>query len=265
MKVKILIFSIIFFLFTIEASAQPGCHESFSPFNVCQSNFEWYDHFFYGEVVSFEGLKDISVNSTYTPWMVIVEVKKSFKGEVARKVKLYLSANLICAIPKKGEKYLFYAVGSELDGEKVYFSEKLSRPMTDYSKKAIKEVFADIRSILRNEKRDYVEGGIYNFYAERKEKVLKSEDFDRQQLFVSYTEPIANVLIEAINETDGKIYRTQSKADGTYRIDRIPNGRYQVKLHLPPDKERQTSQIYEANDNKCSRRWMFSVVSKASK
>ncbi|MBD3557521.1 carboxypeptidase regulatory-like domain-containing protein [Planktothrix sp. FACHB-1355] len=265
MKSKIVLFSILLFLTSTGAFAQPQCNSPFNPFNICNSNFEWYDYFFYGEIISKEKMPYTMVNSTTTTHKVVVKVKKSFKGELPEKVTLYLGSRSFCQYPTENSKYLFYANNSELDGRKVYFSEWLSRPMTDYSAEAVNEVFANIHSILRNEKRDYVEGGVYEFFSERKKISMKKEDADRKQPSISYSEPVANILIEAMSESDGKVYQTRSNADGTFRIDRIPMGTYKIKLYLPPDKVQVEPFRYGVSNNLCSRKWVIPVASKPSK
>lgn len=265
MKSKIVLFSMILFLTATGTFAQPGCSEPFNPFYICWSNFERYDHFFYGEVISIESLYNVSVNSTYTPRKAEIKVKESFKGKLPEKITLYLSGDLICSMPSKGNRYLFYAVNSELDGQKVYFSERVSRSMTDYSPEAVKEVFANIRSIFSNKKKGYIEGTIFENLLETREVTIKTEDADRLSRDFRRSKPATDVLIELISESDGKVYQTKSIGNGSFRIDSVPNGFYKFNLYLPPYKETEFSQRYEASDTFCSRTLYLHVTPKRSK
>ena len=175
-------------------------------------------------------------------------------------ITLYLSANLVCSLPSKGNKCLFYALDSELNGEKVYFSDQMSRPMTDYSAKAVKEVFAEINLALNNKKKESVQGILFEALSTTRESVAKAEDYDRlSRDFRSY-KPLSGVLIEVTSESDKTVYQTKSKADGTFDIDRIPNGIYKVKLNLPPHHQSQTATFrFEAGNTYCSRNWVISL------
>jgi len=256
MKLKFVFFSTVFFLLVNGVFSQPQCNKPFNPFYICQSNFERYEYLFYGEVVSIEPLVNVSVNNTYPPLKAIVEVKNSFKGKLPQKITLYLSANLICSIPSKGNRYLFSAIKSELDDQKVYFSERMSRPMTGYSKKAVKDVSSNICSILENKKKDYVEGTIFESLLQTREVTIKAERADRLSRDFKYRKPIADIKIKAISESDGKMYQTKSKADGKFRIDRIPNGVYKVNLYSPFGKKQVRSFRYRIDDTFCSRIWL---------
>jgi hypothetical protein len=119
--------------------------------------------------------------------------------------------------------------------------------------------------LVRNEKKDYVDGVIFENLLKTRDVTIKAEDADRISRDFRNFKPAIDALIELISESDGKVYRTKSKADGTFRIDGVPNGRYKFNLYLQPYKEKEISRIYEAGDSFCSRTIYFHLTPKPSK
>jgi hypothetical protein len=267
MKSKIILFSLIFFLTTFGIEAQPSCNNGFNPFYVCQSGFEHSDFFFYGEVVSIERLENTFLTYSSAYLKVVVKVKKSFKGDLSKKIVLYLGVGLVCNPPVVKNTYLFQATNDTLKDSNIYFSEKISTPMTDYSLKALKEAFTGIDSALnnKNKKEDFVEGAIFEHLLRSRKVAMKKEDADRLSRDLREYLPLANLLLEAIGEKDGKVYQTKSKSDGTFRFDGLPDGLYKVKIHLQSDNEQTELFIFGKDSSSCSRKWYISVPQKNAK
>jgi hypothetical protein len=266
MKIHIIFLFIFLFAGSVTfISAQPECNEAFNPFYICQSNFERSDYFFYGEIVSMERLKDDTVvNSTSAYYKMNVKVKKSFKGNLPKEISLYVGYLFTCHNLAVKNKYLFQVVNANTNNQKVYFAQNISRPMTDYSAKAVNDVFANIESVLSNQKRDFVEGAVFEWLLKIRKVSIKNEDADRLSVDLQNRQPLTDILIEAVSEKDGKVYQAKSKADGTFRIDNIPNGIYKIKLHLPPDKQQQIFSL-GTDGSPCSRKWYIMVMPQASK
>jgi hypothetical protein len=278
MKSKIVLFLGVLLLTVIGIKAQPRCREPFNPFYICFSNFQHSDYLFYGEVVSSERLEDAS-SGIYDK--SVVKVEKNFKGNLPKEITLYFGHGFTCGIrrtnnnfrdsqsgngaQKAGNKsskntFLFLVGASTLNGQKIYFAHQLSRPMSDYSEEAIKEVFTDIESVMSNQKKDFVEGSVFEQLLKVRQVSLNDQDFDRLSVNSESNQPLANILIEATSKKDGKVYRARSKADGTFRIDNIPNGIYKIKLHLPPGKQQSEPFTYGVDKSSCSRKWYIPVM-----
>lgn len=279
MKSKIVLSLGIVLLTIIVVKAQPRCREMFNPFYICLSNFQYSEYLFYGEIVSTEELKDAS-SGAYLK--AIVKVEKNFKGNLPKEITLYFGHRVCSNTAPKNNRafqgsrsdsvarnannnppkntFLFLVSTGTLNGQKIYFVQDQSRPMSDYSEKAVKEVFRNIESELNNQKKDFVEGAVFEWLLKIREVSLKSEDADRLSVDLESRLPLANILIEATSEKDGKVYRATSNADGTFRIDNIPNGRYKIKLHLPPGKQQGEPFSYGIDDSACSRKWYIPVM-----
>jgi hypothetical protein len=266
MKSKIVLFLVVLFSTVVGIAAQPGCRDMFNPFYICQSNFEHYEYLFYGESVSTEDLKHTSPSAR---WKSVVKVRKNFKGDLPKEITLYYRDDFCSTrAPKNNSNannkspnptFLYVVSTRTLNGQKVYFVHEKSRPMTDYSAQAIKEVFKDIESVLSNQKKDFVQGVVYEPLLKVREVSLKSEDFDRLSLNSKSHLPLANIFIEVISEKDGKLYQARSKADGSFRIDNIPNGNYKVKLDLPAGMQQGEPFTKRVSDSPCSRKWGIPV------
>lgn len=256
---KIFLFFFLLAVNLTSVSAQPRCREPFNPFYICLSIFEHSEYLFYGEIISIERLKD---NSSGAYYKATVKVKKSFKGNLPKEITLYFGHGFDCQDNlAAGNTYLFLASNGTLNEQKIYFTQSISRPMIDYSAKAIKEVFSDIESVLSNKKKDFVEGAVFQWLLKVRKVLLKSEDADRLSVDLENRQPLADILIEAISEKDGKVYQARSKADGTFRIDNIPNGRYKIKLYLPFGKQQGEPFIYGLDNSSCCRKWYIPVMS----
>lgn len=133
--------------------------------------------------------------------------------------------------------------------------------MTDYSAKAVKEIFAEINSALNNKNKESVDGVLFETLLTTREFTAKAEDQDRLSRDFQNDKPLADVLIEVISESDKTVYQIKSKADGTFKIDRVPNGIYKVKLTLPSHHQTRTATFrFEAGNTYCSRNWVISVT-----
>jgi hypothetical protein len=256
-------FLLIFLLLTATGTnAQPGFNEPFNPFYVCHANFENSKYFFYGEILAMENLKDVNVNSMMTPAKAVVKVERSFKGQLPAEITLYLGYRAGAQNLSASNKYLFKAVDGKLDEQKVYFTEVVSRPMTDYSAQAVEEVFDGIEEALGHKNDNFVEGAVFARLLSVREVSLKAEDADRLARDIRISQPLADILLEAQSTTDGKTYRARTDEDGKFRIENIPPGSYKIKLDLPADKEQVEPFTYATDGSPCSRKWYIHVMPK---
>lgn len=282
MKSKMVLFLSVLLLTAIGIEAQPRCREMFNPFYICLSNYQNSEYFFYGEIISTEELKDTS-SGAYLK--AVVKIEKNFRGNLPKEITLYFGQRVCSNTAPKNTRafqglrsdgiaanannnppkntFLFLVGSSTLNGQRIYVVQDQSRPMRDYSEKAVEEVFKSVESALGNQKKDFVEGTVFERLLKIREVSLKSEDADRLSVDLKSRLPLPNILIEATSEKDGRVYRATSKTDGTFRIDNIPKGIYKIKLNLPPDKEQQTLSR-GIDDSSCSRRWNIMVMPKTS-
>lgn len=234
MKSKIVLFLIVLFLTTMDSQAQPGCRGKFSPYSMCQSDYAQADYIFYGEVTSSGKIDhNISINHRSAFYKTTVKVEKTFKGDPPNLMEIYLDYEIICDdTPALNSKHIFNVKKTNLDSKQIYYSEYISRPVTDYSPETLKEVFSEIQSVLRSKKENILEGIIFERLATSRQISLKNEEADRYVLNLGSFKPVAGVLIEAISEQDKKVYRTKSKADGAYKITNIPPGKYKFRTYF---------------------------------
>lgn len=256
MKTQIFLFLAILFLTAMDLQAQPGCRGKFSPYNICQSDYAQADYIFYGKITSSGKIDhNISINRRTAFYKTAVKIEKSFKGEPPPgEIEIYLDYGLICdGAPAPDSEYIFNVKKTNLDGRQAYYSEYISRPVTNYSPEALKEVFSGIQSVLDNKKENILEGIIFERLATSRQISLKNEEADRYFLNLGSFEPVADILIEAVSEQDKKVYRTKSKADGTYKIENIPPGKYKFRVYLATGEVGETLDI-AINSLPCMRR-----------
>lgn len=263
MKLKINLLLIFLFLTTNGASAQPRYKQPFNPFFACRVDFESAKYFFYGEIVSVESLEGVNVDKRMTQYKALVRIEKSLKGAMLPEITLYFDHAASGQRYSPGDKYLFHANDGLLDKQKVYLTEIVSRPMTDYSPAAIAEVLANIEAVRGVKTDDSIEGLIYEALLRVRDVSIKKEDADRLVYDFQNSKPLADILLEATSEADGKVYRARSDADGRFKIDGVAAGAYKIKLYLPEDKEQTEPFIYSAGDMPCSRKWNFRVMPKS--
>lgn len=271
MKFKITLLSIVLFLMPVGALAQPKYKQPFNPFYICQASTQWHKYLFYGEIVAIENLSDVNVNSKMVVRKATIRIEKSFKEKLPPEITLYIGINGMNRVYSVGDKYLFQAADGKMNDadektskQKIYFTETVSRPMTDYSAKAVKEVIDEIEAALGDKNVDFVEGAIFEYFSRGREVSLKPEDADRLAIDIRTSEPFEDILVEATGEKDGKIYQSRTDREGRFRIDNIPPGNYKIKLYLPADKEQGELSTYSAGGTLCSRKWYFPVRAKTS-
>jgi hypothetical protein len=263
-------FSLLLILFLGAAGglrAQPQFIEPFNPFYICHSNFEQHDYFFYGEIISVENLENVSVKLssrlTGALFKAVVKVNRSFKGKLPSKITLYIGYNASGQRILAKNSYLFQAEEGKLAEQQAYFTEVISRPMTDYSNKAVKEVFTGIDSILGIKTDNFVEGLVYERLLKVRDVTIKREDADRLVRDFQNSKPLANILVEVTGEGDGNFYKVTSDRNGRFRIENIIPGLYKIKLYLPADKEQTEPLIYSVGSTPCSRKWFVPVMPKS--
>jgi hypothetical protein len=234
MKSKIILFLIILFFTSVGTQAQPGCGGKFSPYNICNTDYAKADFIFFGEVITLGKIDhDFSINGKKAFAKTVVEVKKTFKGKPNNRIELFLDYDIICeGNPPVGSTQIYNVNKTIINGQTIYYSNYVSRPLTDYSPQALKEVFSSIQSVLNNKKANSLDGIIFERLATLSEVRLKNEEADRYFLPLGSFKPAADIIIEAISEQDKKVYRTKSKADGTYEIENIPPGKYKLLVYL---------------------------------
>ena len=263
MKFKSAPLLILLFLTFTGVDAQPGFNEPFNPFYVCHANPERSKYFFYGEIVAVENLKNnLNVNSKMTLYKATVRVEKAFKEKLPSEISLYIGYRASAQYFSAGNKYLFQAVDGKLGKEKVYFTEVISRPLTDYSAKAVEDVFAGIETVIANKNNSFIEGLVYERLLQVKEISLKKEEADRLARDAGNSQPLADILVEATSLRDEKIYQARSDEEGRFRIDDIPPGLYKIKLYLPAEKEQVEPFTYGIDSSPCSRKWEIPVMPK---
>ena len=234
MKLKILLFSAILFLTVIGIQAQPDCREKFSPYNICHTDYAKADIIFFGEVIT-SGKIDhsFSINNKKSFAKTTIEVKKSFKGKFSGRIELYLDYDIICqGNPPVGSRQIYNVNKTIINGQTVYYSNYISRPLKDYSPKALEEVFSGVQSILRNKKENILEGVVQETLDKYRKVELKPEELDKYIFSPTNWNPLSNVLVEVTNEQSGKTYSTKSKANGIYKVEKIPPGKYKIQVLL---------------------------------
>lgn len=239
MKPKIVLFLITIFFTAVETQAQPDCREKFSPYNICNTDYAKADFIFFGEVITLGKIDhDFSINNKKSFAKTMVEVKKAFKGKPGNRIELYLDYDIICeGNPPVGSTQIYNVNRTVINGQTVYYSNYISRPLTNYSPLALKEVFSSVQSVLNNKKENILEGVIQETLDKLVQVELKNEEFDKYVFSPRNWKPLSDVLIEVANEQTGKTYTTKSKADGTYRINNIPPGRYKIRVNMSNKRE----------------------------
>lgn len=255
MKSRSVLFLITLFFTAVGTLAQPDCREKFSPYNICNTDYAKADFIFFGEVITSGKIDhDFSINNKKSFAKTTVEVKKTFKGKPSNRIELYLDYDIICqGNPPVGSRQIYNVNKTVINGQTIYYSNYISRPLTDYSPQALKEVFSNIQSVLRNEKENILEGTIFERLAKSRQISLKNEEADRYFLNLGSFKTVADILIEAVSEQDKKVYRTKSKADGTYKIENIPPGKYKFRAYLTTGEVGETLNI-AINSLPCMRR-----------
>jgi hypothetical protein len=154
---------IIFLLTSVGTKAQPGSPPIFNPFYICRYSDDLVDQIFYGEIISvmeFNKNVEIDNNDYYNGarFKSIVKVIKPFEAASSKEIEVYFDWRFIVNKPLANNRYIIRTKNAFKDGNKVQYVKQLSEPMTSYSKKAVKEVFKNVQSVVNNEKRDFVEG-----------------------------------------------------------------------------------------------------------
>lgn len=234
MKPKIVLFLIILFFTAIGIQAQPDCREKFSPYNICNTDYAKADFIFFGEVITLGKIDhDFSINNKKSFAKTTVEVKKTFKGKPNNRIELYLDYDIICqGNPPVGSRQIYNVNKIIINGQIIYYSNYISRPLTDYSPEALKEVFSGMQSVLKNKKENILEGIVQETLDKYRQVELKPEELDKYIFSPTNWKPLSGVLVEATDEQSGKTYSTKSITDGTYRIDNIPPGKYKIQAYL---------------------------------
>jgi hypothetical protein len=229
MKPKIVLFLITLFFTAVGTQAQPDCREKFSPYNICNSDYAKADLIFFGEVVALDK-KEIG--------KTLVQVKKIFKGKTSDKIELYLDIDIMCqGIPPVGSTQIYNVSETVVNGKTRYYSKYMSRPLTDYSAESLERVFNRLKDVLNNKKENILEGVIQETLDKLVQVELKNEELDKYDFTPRSWKPLSDVLIEVTNEQTGKTYTTKSKADGTYRINNIPPGKYKIRVNMSNKRE----------------------------
>lgn len=263
MKFRIVLFLAILFLTVSGTQAQPECWENFSPYNVCILPQIRTNYIIYGEIVSSEKVREGTfINRGGISRKVVVKVKKTFNDDLPAQIEIYLSGKTICNELELESRYIFIVSKENLDNRLIYFSERISRPVTDYSPQALNEVFSHIESVIKNRKENILEGVVLESLAKSRKVSLKSEEADRYVYDLGSYKQLPDVTIEAISEQNKRVYRTKSKSDGTYKIENIPPGKYKLRAYLPDGEIGDTSDI-AINGSPCTRR-QYIIVQKAA-
>ncbi|MFV0389209.1 MAG: carboxypeptidase-like regulatory domain-containing protein [Pyrinomonadaceae bacterium] len=256
MNFKLIISLVFILLVSIEINAQPGCGGIFNPYNYCRTNYKEADYIIFGEKMELDTtIPTATINGKCCYKKTKIEVKKILKGKLNKKViELYRDIDAICnAPPPVGTRQIFNVNKTIIDGQIVYYSPYISTPMTDYSDRALREVFAEVRANLRNKRKKSLEGYVSDDTTPSQEVRRKKEENDRYDFRARNFILEKNVLVEAKNKETNKVYRTRSDDDGAYRFDDLPNGEYILQAYPDDGKVGEISNI-TVNDLRCSRR-----------
>lgn len=265
MKLKPIVLLFFLSLFAASSSAQPGCNAPVNPFFACMNQtLISDDYLFFGEIVSMERLEndDVKVSGKWVSQRVVIKVKRSLKGNLSKEVTLYIGYDVICSgLARKG-KYLFNASLADMGGRNVLLYERASFPMTDYSPKTVRQLLDNLESILASKNKESLNGVIYESFSNVRPGSAKSEQADKLVPDPELDQPLANILIDIIDKENGKIYQTKSDSKGRFVVEKIPNGSYTIKAHLPRDKYQASYLDTDIDESVCSRNWHLIVRSK---
>lgn len=254
MKLKTVLYLAILFLMVLESQAQPGCRGKFSPYNICISDYEKSDYIFYGEIISSgKRYHDLSINRKSAYYGTTVTVKRTFKGNPPKQFEIFLDYDITCDhLPEVGSRYIFDVKQTTENGRKIYYSDSMSRPVTDYSQEALKEVFSQIYSLLKNKKENIIEGAVVESPSKLEEVNLKNEMVDRYNFGYGLYAPLPGIIVKATNLQTQKEYITKSRSDGSFRFENMPPGGYSLQALL--DDGRQGRMGLTTDGTLCKRR-----------
>lgn len=262
MKSKKVLFLIILFLTFIKTQAQPSSPHIFSPFNVCELSYLPIDNIVYGEIESIERfeepiyLKYYRANKEPAKFKAVVNVLESFKGNLPHKIDIYIYYDFIVNTPAPKNRYIFKTINMLKDDAPVQFTAEISKPLTNYSKGAVKDVLNHIRSVVSGERQDFVEGYLLKTLNQTREMSIKGEKADRLIYNVNTNIPIPNIPIEFVSQKNGEVYRVNTKSDGSFRINKIQSGDYRVKLKVEGLKLQEPF-VYSTDGTACTRKWFI--------
>lgn len=262
MKLKIVLSFVILFLTAIGINAQLSSPHIFSPFNVCGVSYLPIDNIVYGEIESIERfeepiyLKYYRANKEPAKFKAVVNVLESFKGDLPRQIDIYIYYDFVANPPLPKNRYIFKTINMLKEDTPVQFTAEISKPLTDYSKKGVKDVLNHIKLVVSRERRNFAEGVLLKSLANIRNADIKGEKADRLIYNVNTNIPIPNTPIEFVNQNNGTAYRVKTKSDGSFRIDKIQPGDYRVKLEAEGLKLEEPF-VYSTDGTACTRKWLI--------
>lgn len=263
MRSEIFFSSLIIFLTITLTQAQPSSPPIFNPFYMCQYATDEVDHIFYGEIASieeFDAMNGVKIDyfSKNVRFKAVVKVARSFKSNQPGEVVVYFGDEFQLNKPLKKNSYLFRTKDALKDGIQTQYVKQLSKAMTDYSKKAKQEVFENVKSFVNNEKTDFVEGILLDRLFQVREVNLKGEQANRLIYEVKLNSPVPNTLIEFVNKKSGVNYWVKTKSNGAFRLNRLPDGIYDVRIQSPGKRVENSLTFFDRMV--CSNKRFFYVI-----
>lgn len=257
-------FKVVFLVISISTFSSFGfsqlrCHAIYSPFDHCRTDYGQYNHIYFGEIEAIEPINR-SVNGVFSILKIKVRVISMLKGEMSTALNIYVSSLLHCYQFSVGDQRVFFADDvrdPELKGVNVHYSQNASYLMNDYSIELKAAAIAGIRNTLENRDVDYVEGIVI----ERKkfaEETIKG--YDIEEYAGGRVKAAARAFIKAEDQQTGKTYSTKSRDDGTFRIGKIPDGKYAVSFKLDGNDEWRYLKDFYVSSRNCTRNWFIAVA-----
>lgn len=240
MKSQILLFLIVLFLSVFETQAQPlgRPYRGFSLDNQCLS-FEKDDVVFAGRIVSIvelsnrKGLPDVLKDIPEYNLKVKVSVGKVLNGKLSKKTIFFFTGSGGGADDLEVGEYRIFSVTDVTNMSKSFVSNGWSSFLLDNDRKENNSVFSEMETRLKEILISAISGKVVLRKDNSQEALLffgmRIQNVNDRDLFT----PIEGITVEAIRLKDGKSFRTQTDANGDYKLFDLEAGSYKIRLIAP--------------------------------